>query len=297
MTNTERTIAVRTPMSRTRPARARNSADSRSGRPNSLTRVAPGAEKRSVICVLIAALWSAASRSSRASRAPTRRAGSTNTGSSTSASAVSRQEMPIITARVRVRVTRLPTTPDRVSLKARWAPMTSLFSRLTSAPVRVRVKKATGMRCTWSKTAPRSRRISPSPMFADIHLVTRPSAASASAITAISPASPATRLTAAPVTIASITCPASTGVATASTAETTLSGRNQASGVRCGRAKAAMRRSVAAENGRRSRWAFTAPYSECQAAISMLITHHRAFRVSGFPRSWGETTGAVTARP
>ena len=45
-------------------------------------------------------------------------------------------------------MTMLLTTPDSVSLKARWAPMTSLLSRLTSAPVRVRVKNAIGMRCT-----------------------------------------------------------------------------------------------------------------------------------------------------
>ncbi len=50
------TIAVRTPMSRTRAARATNSRDSSAGRPNSLTSVAPGAENRSVICVPIAAL-------------------------------------------------------------------------------------------------------------------------------------------------------------------------------------------------------------------------------------------------
>ena len=42
-------IADFTPMSRTRPARAANSADSALGRPNSFTSVAPGAEKRSVI--------------------------------------------------------------------------------------------------------------------------------------------------------------------------------------------------------------------------------------------------------
>lgn len=108
--------------------------------------MAPGAEKRSVIWVLIAELWLAASRSSRASRLPIRRAGTTKIGSSTSASTVSCQDRPIITARVRTRVTRLLTTPDSVSLKARWAPSTSLLSRLTSAPVRVRVKNATGMR-------------------------------------------------------------------------------------------------------------------------------------------------------
>ena len=62
-------------MSRTRVARAPNSADSRSGRANSLTRVAPGAENRSVIWVPITELWLAASSSSRASRRPIRRAG------------------------------------------------------------------------------------------------------------------------------------------------------------------------------------------------------------------------------
>jgi hypothetical protein len=75
-------------MSATATARAPNSADSRSGRANSLTSVAPGAENRSVIWVLIAELWLAASISIRASRRPIRRAGSTKIGSRTSASSV-----------------------------------------------------------------------------------------------------------------------------------------------------------------------------------------------------------------
>ena len=61
----------------------------------------------------------------------------------------------------------LLTTPDSVQVKARWAPITSLLSRLTSAPVRVRVKKATGMRCTWPNTARRRSRIRPSPILDD----------------------------------------------------------------------------------------------------------------------------------
>ena len=76
-------------------------------------------------------------------------------GSSTSASSVICHEKLSITANVSISVTALPTTLDSVSLKARCAPITSLFRRLTSAPVRVRVKNATGMRCTWSKTAVR----------------------------------------------------------------------------------------------------------------------------------------------
>ena len=50
-------MAERTPMSRTRVARWPNASASCTGRPNSLTRVAPGAENRSVICEVMAALW------------------------------------------------------------------------------------------------------------------------------------------------------------------------------------------------------------------------------------------------
>ena len=40
-------------------------------------------------------------------------------------------------------------------MKACWAPITSLLSRLTSAPVWVRVKKASGMRWMWRNTLER----------------------------------------------------------------------------------------------------------------------------------------------
>ena len=46
----------------------------------------------------------------------------------------------------------LETTDDSVEVNACWAPTTSLLSRLTSAPVWVRVKKAIGIRCTCAKT-------------------------------------------------------------------------------------------------------------------------------------------------
>ena len=69
--NTLMSSAVRTPMPRTRPAREANSADSASGRPNNLTRVAPPALKRSVIWSFIDALRSEASRRSLARRLPT----------------------------------------------------------------------------------------------------------------------------------------------------------------------------------------------------------------------------------
>ena len=57
--------------------------------------------------------------------------------------------MAITTA---TRLMALPTTPDIVDVNACWAPITSLLSRDTKAPVWVRVKKATGIRWTWSNT-------------------------------------------------------------------------------------------------------------------------------------------------
>ena len=219
-------IAVRTPMSRTRPARSPNSRDSAAGSPNSFTSVAPGAEKRSVIWVFIVALCAAASRDSRAIADPMRRAGIRNRGSTASDATVICHEMLSITASVNVSVTMFDTTPDSVSENARCAPITSLPSRLTSAPVRVRVKNATGIRCTWSKTAVRRSRIRPSPIVADSHRVSSATAASARATAAMTAASSTTtRALPAPV-ISSTTRPASSGVATVSTAPATLTARN-----------------------------------------------------------------------
>ena len=46
----------------------------------------------------------------------------------------------------------LDTTDDSVEVNACCAPITSVLRRLTSAPVWVRVKNATGIRWTWAKT-------------------------------------------------------------------------------------------------------------------------------------------------
>jgi hypothetical protein len=137
-------------MSWIRTARSPNSAASTSGRPNSFTRVAPGAEKRSIIWMFMPELSSADSRRSSATVRPIRRAGSTKIGSSSSASSVTCQARPIITASARISWMLLDSTAARVAVIADWAPSTSLFSRLTSAPVRVRVKNAIGIRCTCS---------------------------------------------------------------------------------------------------------------------------------------------------
>ena len=54
---------------------------------------------------------------------------------------------------VEMTTTTLETTWPSVPVTARWAPMTSLFRRETRAPVWECVKKASGMRCTWSNSA------------------------------------------------------------------------------------------------------------------------------------------------
>ena len=58
----------------------------------------------------------------------------------------------------------LATVLDSVEVKARWAPMTSLLSRDTSAPVWVRVKNASDWRWTCPNTAVRRSKIRPSPI-------------------------------------------------------------------------------------------------------------------------------------
>ena len=158
--------------------------------------------------------------------APMRRAGTTNNGISTSERRVICHEIDSITANVSVSVTTLETTPDSVSENARCAPITSLPSLLTSAPVRVRVKNATGIRCTWSNTAVRRSRIRPSPIVDDSQRVTSDTAVSATATNAMTVANSTTTPVAPPRTIWSTTFPASTGVATASSALTTLTATN-----------------------------------------------------------------------
>ena len=155
----------------------------------------------------------APSRVSFAMVRPIRRAGSRNSGVSSSDSTVICHEMLSITASVSTSVTRLPTTPESVSEKARCAPITSLPSRLTRAPVRVLVKNATGIRCTWSNTAVRRSRIRPSPMFDDSQRVSSPIGLghATAPITAGSATTDAGRP---PLPIASTTLPASSGVDT-----------------------------------------------------------------------------------
>ena len=145
----EEYLKIRSGTAATAPnASAASGSGAGSGSGSSATPKLSGAEKRSVICVLIAELWSAASRRRAARRLPIRRAGTRNTGSMTTASTVTSHEVLSMTIRVRTSATTFVTTPESVPLKACCAPMTSLLSRLTRAPVRVRVKNAIGIFCT-----------------------------------------------------------------------------------------------------------------------------------------------------
>ena len=72
----------------------------------------------------------------------------------------------------------LPMTELNVSVKACWAPSTSLLSRDIKAPVWVRVKKAMGMRWMWVNTRLRMSNIRPSPTREEIQRSHSPSMAS-----------------------------------------------------------------------------------------------------------------------
>ena len=147
--------AERTPTSRRPPACSANVADSRRRSPKSFTRRAPDTLKRSVIIPLIEALSAICRRVSACRRRPTRLAGTRNSGSTTIEITATRQSRNTMAAPLTSRVTALDTTEPSVPVTARWAPSTSLLSRLVSAPVSLRVKKATGISCTWSNRATR----------------------------------------------------------------------------------------------------------------------------------------------
>jgi hypothetical protein len=200
--------------------------------------------KRSVIVAFIEALSEYDSRVIVWSRAPIRRAGMTKTGSITSDSVVICHDRLNITPAVTTRLTELETTPARVEVKACWAPSTSLLSRLTSAPVWVRVKKASGMRWTWSKTAVRMSKIRPSPMRAEYQRWAKESAASTTASAAMMSARRTTTAGAPCAVIVLTMRPARMGVATPMMASKTIRTRKTARGRRYGRAKPATRRHV-----------------------------------------------------
>ena len=139
-------MALRTPMSATRPARSENSSRSALCRPNNFTSIAPETLSRSFMVVFMLALRSMLSRVRACNFLPTLLVGSTKMGRSATARSVSRHSSISIAMRVVASTMLLEMTCPRVPVMARWAPMTSLFIRLMSEPVWTRVKKAMGSR-------------------------------------------------------------------------------------------------------------------------------------------------------
>ncbi len=83
---------------------------------------------------------------------PIRRAGTRKNGTSARQPRVSGQESEAIATMISTRVMALLTTLDSTEVNACWAPITSLPSRVTRAPVWARVKNATGWRSTCENT-------------------------------------------------------------------------------------------------------------------------------------------------
>ena len=79
---------------------------------------------------------------------PTRRLIQTNTGSSSSETTVSRQSSASIATTVATTLVRLETSEVAVEVTVACMPPMSLAMRDWTSPVRVRVKKASDMRCS-----------------------------------------------------------------------------------------------------------------------------------------------------
>ena len=138
----------------------------------------------------------------------------------------------------------LATVLDRVLVNARCAPITSLLSRETSAPVWVRVKNASDWRWTCPNTRVRRSKIRPSPIREDSQPPMTLSTALNSATPAIASASQATsRLSPLRMPSSTIRC-TSSGMTTTIAASTTVRPRKAVISRRCGPAKPTTRRTV-----------------------------------------------------
>ncbi len=80
---------------------------------------------------------------------PTRRLIHTNSGSRSSETTVSRQSRASIATIVATTLVRLETSEVAVEVTVACMPPMSLAMRDWTSPVRVRVKKASDMRCSW----------------------------------------------------------------------------------------------------------------------------------------------------
>ncbi len=139
---------------------------------------------------------------------------------------------------------RFETVLDSVDVNARWAPMTSLLSRETRAPVWVRVKKASDIRCTWAKTEVRRSKIRPSPIREDSHPMPSASVASTTATPAMASESSTTSRVSCWRTPSSMIRLISSGVTTTRAASITVRARKKPIVRACGLAKPRTRRTV-----------------------------------------------------
>ena len=141
-------MAIRIPMWRTESAFSENILDSRCGVPNIFIKSAPDTLKRSAIWVLMAELKSACCRVNDCNLLPIQRAGTMNNGNNNSEASVICHDKTNIVPATTTRLITFPTTPPSVEVKARCAPITSLFSLEIRAPVCARVKNAIDCNCT-----------------------------------------------------------------------------------------------------------------------------------------------------
>ena len=229
-----------------------NSADSRPGPAEQLDQGRPGAENRSAIRVLIAELWLAASRSSRASRVPTRRAGSTNTGSRTSAASVTCQEIPPSLQGQRERHQVADHTGQGVAERPLRA------DDVVVQPADQRTRVGTGEESDrhalhMVEHPVRSRRMSPSPISPTATARPPHPGLDQAAIRRSAP-DPTTTPSAAPLTMRRSPGRPAPGSPPPAPSQA-RSQQERAQSAACGRANPLIRRKVAKDNGRRSCWA------------------------------------------
>ena len=236
--------AIRTPRSRTTPALSANCSSSSARRPKSFSSIAPPTLNRSVIELPRSALPFIWSRVIPTSRLPTQRDEMNKMGNVARHSSVTCQLSANITTPTKTTLITLETVDDNVEVNARCAPITSLLSRDTRAPVWVRVKNANDMRCTWANTLVRRSKMRPSPMREESQPMPTASAASRTATPAAASARPTTSAASSLRMPSSTMCLTSSGVTTTSAASTTVRARKNAIVRRCGLANPTTRRTV-----------------------------------------------------
>ena len=133
-------------------ARTRSAKESVSDRERPIVRPSrmPLTDSDSCTIEEIVASWRCRSLVIRRRSVPTRRLIQTNTGSMSSETTVSRQSSATMATIVATTVVRLETSEVAVEVTVACIPPMSLAIRDWTSPVRVRVKKASGIRWRWA---------------------------------------------------------------------------------------------------------------------------------------------------